>query len=158
MHYGGIAKATELGSLIILVVIAGLLELLIQAEAQSVLALMADGQIRKDEVTCRRWSIQAYHSGDGGTGEDCGTPIWLRDASMGQSSGLFQSGEEEVVGIHGECDIAVGIIEDLELHDWRRVDWSPVGGSYIYSLDFRNGSRLGMGGSHLAPAPQALAR
>lgn len=155
-----------------LVVVFGVLQFFVQAEAKPVLALVSNREIRENEVPGGRRPVQIHHPGHGRAGED-DEPIrlLLRHPAMGHRPGLFQRGEEEIVGVHVERDVAVGAIPfvDLQLHDGRRIHRPTVGGSCSAISECRGGQgRPGAGGLpsppravvdlHLAPAPHALAR
>lgn len=103
------------------------LQLLVQSEAQAVLSLVTDGQIREDEVTSRAWAVQIGHTSDGGAGEDGEAGRGGRSAAAGgNGSGILQGGEQEEVGVVAEGDVLL-TLEDLELDNRRRVDRTAVG-------------------------------
>jgi len=118
--------------LVQLVCIFGVLQLLVQAEAQSVLSLVTDGKIGEDEVSSLIRTIQVNHASDRSASQDGQAGRIVRDTALGDWTGLFQSREQEVVCVHGEGDIIVFVllaIKDTELDDWRRVDRTTVGRS-----------------------------
>lgn len=117
------------------VFVIGFAKIFEQAEAQSVCALMADRQVRKDEVASPLWSFETDHASDRSTGEDGGRAFSWHASRLRLLASLLQRCKQEVVGIDGEGDIVLDVIndfEDLELHDRWRIDWSTVGGSYIH--------------------------
>lgn len=112
------------GRVFALVVVLRVLQFFVQAEAEPVLALVANGEVGENEVPSRRWAVQINHAGDRGAGEDDESiRLFLRHAAVGHRTGLFQRGEEEIICVHVEGDIAVGAVAfvDLQLHDGRRI-------------------------------------
>ncbi|KAH9843457.1 hypothetical protein Tdes44962_MAKER07401 [Teratosphaeria destructans] len=139
---GHVGVAGGEGSRALLAPVGILLELLVQAEAQSVHALMPDAEIREDEVAGGLGPVQVDHAGDGGAGEDGGlTGLLLGHATVGDGAGLLEGGEQEVVGLHVEGDVPVGILplEDLELDDRGRVDGAAVRRSWAGQSGVRDG-------------------
>lgn len=118
------------GRVLRLVLVGGLFDLLVETEAQSVLALMPDGQIREDEVAGGLGPVQVDHAGNGSSSQHGrGTPL-LGHATVGNLTGLFQSGEQKVVGIHIEGDVVpFGTVafEYLKLNNGRRIYRAAVG-------------------------------
>ena len=79
--------------------ILGLFDLLVQVEVESVLALMSNGQIRKDEVAGGIRTVEIGHASDRHTSKD---GHWLRSRmypGLIDGTGGFEGSEEEEVGI-----------------------------------------------------------
>jgi len=118
--------------LVQLVCVLWVLQLLVQAKAQSVLSLVTDRKIGEDEVSSLIGAIQVNHASDRSASQDGQAGRIVRDTALGDWTGLFQSRKQEVVCVHGEGDIIVFVllaIKDAELDDWRRVDRTTVGRS-----------------------------
>ena len=77
-------------------------------------------------------------------------------------SSKFQGGEEEEIGIVCESHVRFGrSFVNLELDDWRWIDWATVRGSYDQcqsKVSLRSNSpECFRAFLHFAPEPQALA-
>jgi len=119
------------GCFVQLISILGVLQFLIQAETQSVLSFVTNREIREDEVASLVGTIQINHTSHGSTGQYSQTSwVVVRDTALGDRAGLFQSREEEIVGVHGKGDVIIFVllaIKDTELDDRGRVDRTTVG-------------------------------
>ena len=119
-----------------LVVVTSKFEFLVQAEAKTEVAFMANGQVWEDEVTGRVRAVQVYHASDRCTGKDGGLVRVGHATGLGHVTRGFQSSKKEVVGVHHECDVLDGVfsgdigldLQNLELNYWWRVDRSAIGG------------------------------
>lgn len=87
---------------------------------------MADRQIGEDEITSQVGTVQVGHTGDGHASEDGDLRHWRLHASVGNRASDLEGGEEEEVGVVGEGHIALAL-EDTQLDDGRRIDWSSIG-------------------------------
>lgn len=119
-----------------LVVVFNTFEFLVQAEAETEVAFMANGQVWEDEVAGRVRAIQVNHASDRCTGKDGGLVRVRHATRLGHVTGGFQSCEEKVVGVHHEGDVLgcvlssdIGLdFQDSELDYGWRVDGSAIGG------------------------------
>jgi len=135
-----------------------ILRLFVETEAEPVFALVPNGEVWEDEVACRFWAVQVYHASDRGTGKHGELLFVLCNPTMRHGPSWFQRRKQEVVGVHAEGNIGLGVfaIEDLELYDWWRIHRASISGGWTaISVGF-HGSTLRY--LHFAPAPQALAR
>ena len=115
--------------ILILVVVLGVLQFLVQAEAEPVFAFVPHREIGEDEVTRRIGPFQIDHAGDRGAGQYGQAVLVLRHASIGDGTGLLQSRKQEVVCVHVEGDVIFGALalENLQLDDGWRIHGSTVG-------------------------------
>jgi hypothetical protein len=117
-----------------LVVVPGKFEFLVQAEAETEVAFMANGQVWEDEVAGRVRAVQVYHASDRCTGKDGGLVRVGHATRLGHMTRGFESSEEKVVGVHHEGDVLDGVVstdvgldfQNPELDYGWRVDWSAV--------------------------------
>jgi hypothetical protein len=95
------------GRAVIGIHVLGILQFLIQSKAQTVLALMTNGQVRKDEVACWSWPVKVSHASHGRSCEDreAGRGWWCATRSNGPS--ILKSRKQEEVGVVGESDLAL---------------------------------------------------
>lgn len=112
----------------VLVVILGILELLVQAEAEPVLALMADREVREDEIACRFRPVQVDHTRHGGTSQNGQPGLLLWHAAIGNWTSLLQGRKQKVVCVHVEGNVIFGSLAlvDFELNNWWRIHRSAV--------------------------------
>jgi len=89
----GIVDRVRVGAVGGSVHVLGLLDLLEKAEAQSVLALVSHGQIRKDEVAGRLGSVQVHHARDGRSGQHGRRIPFLGHTTVGHGACVLQAGE-----------------------------------------------------------------
>lgn len=117
-----------LGDLIGFVMVFGLLQFLVEAEAEAIPTLVPNGKIWEDEVAGGRGTVQVNHACDGSTGQDWGSLPFLGNATVGHGAGRFQSGEEKVIGVHGKSNVLFSFLalEDLEFDDGRRIHGTAV--------------------------------
>lgn len=120
-----------------LVMVLCALELLVQAETQTEVTLVSNGQVREDKVPGWVRTIQIDHASNRCTGKNSGL-VWVGHATrLCQVPGRFQCGEKEVVGVHHESDVfrdflAAGArleFQHLELDNWWRINRSAIGRS-----------------------------
>jgi hypothetical protein len=119
-----------------LVVVLDTFELLVQAEAETEVAFMANGQVWEDEVAGRVRAVQVYHASDRCTGKDGGLVRVRHATRLGHVTRRFQGCEEKVVGVHHEGDVLDGVfsgdigldLQNSELDYGWRVDGSAIGG------------------------------
>jgi hypothetical protein len=117
-------------------VVADKFEFLVQAEAKTEVAFMANGQVGEDEVAGRVRAVQVYHASDRCTGKDGGLVRVRHATRLGHMTRGFESSEEEVVGVHHEGDVLDGVItigtgldfQNPELNYRWRVDGSAIRG------------------------------
>ena len=110
--------------------VLGVLGLLVEVEAESILALVADRQIREEEVSGRHRSVEVGHAGHEHAGQDGEGLGRLGHAAVGDGPGGLERREEKEVGLVGEGDVLHGAIvtfEDAQRDDGRRIDRSAVG-------------------------------
>jgi hypothetical protein len=86
-----ILKGSSDSGAIIRVHILRILQLLVEGEAQSVFALMANRQVREDEVACRARAVQIGHAGNRCTGEHGKAWSGSRSTTWGNRSGILES-------------------------------------------------------------------
>lgn len=116
----------------VLVGILGVLDLLVQVEAQPVTTLMAHRQIRENEVSGLRWAIEISNTCHGHTSQH-GACRRTGHASMGDGTSSLQRREQEEIGIVGEGDVGLGQVivgvgfVDTQFHHRGRVNRSTVG-------------------------------
>lgn len=119
-----ISGGVLLGRIIHLVIVLGQLEFLVQAEAQTILALVPHRKIRENEVAGWLGAIQVNHSGDGSSGQygRCSALLW--HAPLGNVTGIFQRGKQKIISVHVEGNV-LGLValalQDTELYNGRRV-------------------------------------
>lgn len=121
------------GTILQLVGVLRLLGLLVQTEAQPVLALVSDRQVWKNEVAGGFGPIQVDHASNGSSGQHGnGIPL-LWHAAVSHWTGLLQGGEQEVVSVHVEGDVLLFVafaLENLKLNDRRGIYWAAICGGY----------------------------
>lgn len=95
---------------------------------------MTNREVREDEVASWQWLVEIGYAGNWGAAEYW-LLIELSSSSMGvgEYSGILELGIHEEVGAVVEGYVfpsPVGFalfVEDLELDDGRRIDWSSIG-------------------------------
>lgn len=104
-----------------------LLDVLVQTETQSILALMSDRQIWEDEVSSGVGTVQIHHSCDRSPSQD-GSHGWsLGHTAMRDLPSWLEGGEQEEIGIVGESDILLFLaFVDFEFHHGRWIDRPTV--------------------------------
>ena len=110
--------------------VLGVLGLLVEVEAQSILALVADRQIREEEVSGRHRSVKVGHAGHEHAGQDGEGLGRLGHAAVRDGPSGLERREEEEVGLVGKGDVlhrAIFAFEDAQRDDGRRIDRSSVG-------------------------------
>jgi hypothetical protein len=113
------------------------LSLFIEIEAQAVPALMADRQVRENEVSRQAGTVEIGHARHGHTRQDGDLRHRGLHAAVGDRPGDLEGGKEEEVGVVVEGHIvAVAVwaiaLKDAQLDHWWRIDWSPVCGGCRY--------------------------
>lgn len=112
-----------------------LLRLLVEIEAEAIFALVSDRQIREDEITSFRWTVEVSHSRDRHACQDRDllgrrlrlVPRWCHWTCY------FQSSKEEKVGFVREGHVFLAVravsihIVYAQLNDRWRINWSSVG-------------------------------
>lgn len=86
--------------------ILGVFDLLVQMEIDTVVTLVANGQVGEDEVAGLRRTVQVGDTGDGHTSQDMtglssGAPYRV-DGTNG-----LQGGKQEEIGVVGESHVAL---------------------------------------------------
>lgn len=97
-----------------------------QLKAQPILALVADGQIREDEIASRGWTIQIGHAGNGRACEHWETGRRGWSAARGDGAGIFQTGMEEEICVVGKGNVLF-VLKDAKLNNRGRVHGATVG-------------------------------
>lgn len=106
----------------------GVLELLVQVEAQAILALVPDREVREEEVASRHGAIEVGHARDEHACQDRKCRWVLRHATVRDGASGLQRRKEEEVGIVGEGDVVHGLaLEDAKLDNRGWIDRAPVG-------------------------------
>jgi len=109
--------------------------LFVQVERQFITTLVANRQIREQEVASQLGSVKISHAGDRHASQHrrCVGRRGLESA-LGHDTGMLERGIEEEVGVMLESDIPllgdfIGFtLKDAQLHDRRRVHRATVGG------------------------------
>lgn len=112
------------------VLVLFLFEFFVQIEAQAVFAFVSYREIRKQEVAGRMGAVKIHQTRDGCTSQDrCATMV-LWHTSLRNGTSLLKGNEKEIICVHGESDVCVGVLafEDFQFHDRRRVDRTTVSG------------------------------
>lgn len=127
-----LARARSLCSTFLaLVFVLCLFQLLVETEAQSVLALMSDRQVWKDEIPSGCRAIQVHHSSNWSTGQDCQARLTSEPAGLSNWTRLLKGRKEEVIGVEREGDVVVLAltlsVKYAKLDYWRRIHWTTIG-------------------------------
>lgn len=101
-------------------------QVLQQGKAETVLALVADGEVREDEVAGGGGAVQVSHASDRGAGEDRGAGDGWGGAAGSEGTGIFKTCVQEEVGVVGKGDVLV-VLEDAQLDNGRRIYRTTVG-------------------------------
>jgi hypothetical protein len=106
-----------------------------QAEGQAVKALVADGEIGKDEVTGFGGTVEIGHARGGHAGQN----RWIAgsgcvDTAAGDGASMLETGVEEEVGVVVESDVLAllntGPLNNSKLNNRGRIDRSAVAVGY----------------------------
>lgn len=114
-----------------------LLQFLVQGKAQTVLALMTNGEIGEDEIASRRRTIKVGHASDWSTSQDGESWLGRRwNTALSEMASILEGGEEEEVCIVREGDVGIGIrtFKDAKLDNWWWIDRTTIGRSCNNSL------------------------
>lgn len=101
-------------------------EVLKQSKAQAVFALMANRQVREDEVTSRTWAVEIGHTGNRSTSEDRRAGDGGRSTSWCDGTGILETGMQEEVGVVSKGDVLV-VLENAQLNNRWRINRTAVG-------------------------------
>lgn len=115
--------------------VLGLLGRLEQAEGEAEVALVSDGEIGEDEVSCLSRSVEIGHTRCGNTSQDgrvVSSSIW--DTAVGHGTGLLQARIEEEISVIVERDVFAflngGTLDNAKFNNRWRVNGSSVAVSY----------------------------
>ncbi|KAL2274144.1 hypothetical protein FJTKL_03619 [Diaporthe vaccinii] len=149
---------------LICILVPVLLDLFHEGEGEVVLALVAHGEVRKDEIARLGWPVQEDHARHRHTGEHWGRAGWS-DSAAGDIVGVVQVSVEEEVRVVGEGDVLgvlpVRALEYLHLHHGRWINRSAIGRSCGFPVSWfctRQKVEVYWLVSHFGPEPQARAR
>ena len=107
--------------------ILGLLQFLEQVEAQPVLALVAHGEIREDEVASLRGTIQVCHARNGHASQHRQRRLRRASSHGSNLTGRLQGCEQEEIGIVLERNVRLLLaFKHLQFDNGWRVDRSSV--------------------------------
>ena len=128
LHFGAVGHevvAVEDDVWVLGVQVLDLAQVLEEREAEAVLALVADRQVREDEVASWGRAIEVGHASDGRASQDREAGRCGRRAARSNSAGILETGVQEEVRIVREGHLVV-VLEDAQLDNRRRVDRTTI--------------------------------
>ena len=115
------------GRAIVRVHVLGVLQFLIQSEAEAIFPFVANGQVRENKVPSWSWAVEVGHAGDRCAGQNREARGRGRTTTArGNGASILEGGKEEEVGVVCEGDLLLAF-EDAQLDNRRRVHGTSVG-------------------------------